>query len=136
MARLILIFTSFLFFVSIKASAETAVESLKEIKRLYETKGFEKLVKEYYSEIHKVSNDEEVQKMIQMVSQRFGNEKNLKMVVMILDEALKVEPKIVKNPSPNDSEEEDMALFPIKFHGKEIDYKLYQMKTGKWGFHF
>ena len=126
----------FLFFCSLSVSAETAIEGLKEIKALYEAKNFEKLIKERYSEIHKAKDDAEVEKIIGFMKKRFGNEKNLNMVLKIYEGAEKVEPVIMKNPSPNESEDENMAVFKIKFHGKELPFNLYQMKNGKWGFHF
>ena len=115
---------------------ETPKEALQAIIKLYESKNFEKLIKERYSEIHKADTPEKLKKFIDMFSKRFSNEKNLRIKVSFLKEGLKAEPEIFKNIAPNESETEDVASFPVKIHGKEIEYNLYKMKSGKWGFHF
>ena len=122
-------------FTAFNLFAETPKEGAAAIKKLFESKNFETLVKERYTELFKAKSDDEVQKLIDMISKRFGNEKNLKMILSIYDEVLKVEPVVEDDPSPLESENGKMATFLIKFHGKEIPFKLYQMKNEKWGFH-
>ncbi|MCM8528393.1 MAG: hypothetical protein NE327_17855 [Lentisphaeraceae bacterium] len=117
-------------------TGETPQEALLEIKKLYETKNFTKLVKERYTEIFKADSPDEEKKIIEMLSKRYDKEKNMKITLSFLNEAVKVEPKVQFNPSPNENEDEHMAIFQVSMHGSNIDYKLYKMKNGKWGFHF
>ena len=117
-------------------TGESPQEALLEIKKLYETKNFTKLVKDRYSEIFKADSPDEVNKVIDMLTKRFAKEKNLRITLSFLNAAVKVEPKVQFNPSPNENEDEHMAVFQVSMHGNEIDYKLYKMKNGKWGFHF
>ena len=117
-------------------SGETPKEALQAIIKLYEGKNFEKLIKERYSEIHKADTPEKLKKFIEMFSKRYSNAKNLRIKLSFLKEGLKVEPEVFKNIDPNESEAEEMAHFPIKIHDREVEYILYKMKSGKWGFHF
>ena len=115
--------------------AETPKEAAKALKALYETKNFEKLVKERYTELHKAKTDKDVQKVIDMISGQFSKEKNLKMILSIYDQLINVEPTVEDNPKPQQGESGKVAVFKVKFGDKEIPFKLYQMKNGKWGFH-
>ena len=130
----IIIFT-LLFFIAGSVFAETPKEAAKALKALYEAKDFEKLVKERYTELHKAKNDKDVQKIIDMISGQFSNEKNLKMILTIYDQLINTEPTIEEKANPQKSESGKVAVFKVKFGDKELPFKLYEMKNGKWGFH-
>lgn len=123
-------------FAEVEEEGESPKAALQAIIKLYESKDFEKLIKERYSEIHKADTAEKLKAFIEKFTKRFSSEKNLRIKISFLKEGLKVEPKIFKNIAPNENEDEEMAHFPIKIHDREVEYILYKMKSGKWGFHF
>lgn len=124
-----------LLFIAGSSFAETPKEAAKALRALYESKNFDKLVKERYTELHKAKSDKDVQKIIDMISGQFSNDKNLKMILGIYDQILNTEPTIKENSQPQKSESGKVAIFKVKFGDREIPFKLYQMKNGKWGFH-
>lgn len=122
-------------FLAVQAYTETPKEGLKAIIKLYKSQDFEKLVKERYSELHKAKNEKDVQKVIEMLKKRFSQEKKREQMISFLESALKSPPKEIKNEKPQKTESGNIAKFKIEMKGRTIEYKLYKMKTGLWGFH-
>ena len=113
------------------AAEETPQQGLTNIITLYKTKNFERLIRERYSEIYKAEALEKVEELIKKFSHRMSNEDKLQKVIRTLGEIQKVNPEIIVNSAPRETETEKMATFRFK----ENTYTLYLQKTGKWGFH-
>ena len=112
-------------------AGETPQEAVQHIIDLYKTRNFDKLIHERYSEIYKAEAHGKVDQLVERVSSRFSNEKKLSSVIELYEIILKVEPEIVTNPAPRETETEKMAEFNLN----KDTFRLYLQKTGKWGFH-
>ncbi|NQZ68989.1 MAG: hypothetical protein HRT89_13075 [Lentisphaeria bacterium] len=123
------------FQVQAKEKAETAEDGLKNIIALYKAKDFSTLIKTRYTEIHKTKSKEDIDKLVAMFTKRFGNEAKLNQIIGFLESAAKAKAKLIKEEKPQKTETGNVAVFKAKLGEKEIDYKLYKMKTGLWGFH-
>ena len=112
--------------------AESAADGLKAIVHLYETKDYDKLVRERYAEIHKAKNEGEVKELIQMFIDGFGDRKMFEAQVEKLKAALKSTPAVSdKGYSPQMTETGETAVFKTD----KGEVRLYKLKSGKWGFH-
>lgn len=121
-------------FISSSIFAETPKEGIAEILNLYKTKDVEKLVKERYTELHKAKTEKEVKQVIDMLKGLVSDEKTLKRLTDFLSELQLVEPVLSKQDPKyiQETETGDIAKFKAK-SGRS--YRLFKMKSGKWGFH-
>ena len=114
------------------AGEETPQEGVQSIIKLYEEKNFDILIRERYAEIYKAEAEGKVDVLIKRYSQKLSNdEKKLQQIIQILKRFSKVTPVLTVNPNPAVTETDKMA----EFRDKKDTYKLYLLKTGKWGFH-
>ena len=113
------------------AEDESPTEGLQAIINLYKSKDFDTLLRERYAEIHKAKTDDEIEKLVKMFSAKFSNEKRLNKTISIYEKILLITPIIATNENPQITESDKIAQFPME----DSSYKLYLLKTGKWGFH-
>ncbi len=133
---ILLVFSFFILFLSVHTYAETPREGLKAIIELYKTKNFKKLVQERYSELERFGRTEDiVNKLTEIFRKRYSNDKLLARTVSFLERALKAKPLIVKREDPQKGETGDVAKFKVVLNSRTVEYRLYKMKTGLWGFH-
>ncbi|MCM8531885.1 MAG: hypothetical protein NE330_12040 [Lentisphaeraceae bacterium] len=130
MKKLLLI----LFLFTLSMAAETPKDGLSAILSFYKNKQIETLVKERYTELYKAKNEKDLKKIVTFLSELANDEKFMKEFSSFFEELLKTEPKLSKQDPEyiRETETGDIAKFKAK-SGRT--YRLYKMKSGKWGFH-
>lgn len=127
-----ILFVAMLCFVSsVHAGQETPKEGIKSIIALFQAKDFDTLIRERYSEIYKAQAVGKVDELINRVTKRFSNQKRLARSIQVFKRALDVEPEIMINPAPRETETDKMASFNVQ-DGPVV---IYLQKSGKWGIH-
>ena len=118
---------------TLSANAETPNEASKAILELIKKKDYESIVRKRYSEIHKAKTEEEVKRVIDMLSKRWGKDNQI--VISIFEQLSTAKFTTSKNNNPQKTETGRIATASFKLGDKTIPYKLYEMKNGLWGFH-
>jgi hypothetical protein len=113
------------------AGEETPHEAVQAIIELYQARDYETLIRERYTERHKAEALGKMRELTDKFAQRLAGEDTLEKVISAYSECLKVDPVITDNPYRQVTETGKVAEFPLE-HGS---FKLYQQKTGLWGFH-
>jgi len=119
---------------SVTLHAETPNEGAAQIRELIKEKKYDVLFPSRYTEWHKAEKEgigkgEAIAKLSKMF------EKQREAILAVYSQLAEAEFTISKRENPQASETGKVASATIKVGGKEIPFKLYEMKDGTWGFH-
>lgn len=119
---------------AVTAYAETPQEAAKAIHKLIQTENYNELFPTRYAEWHKVAAEgEAADKAIEKLSGMF--KKQREPLLTIYSQLTKAKFEFSQNENPQVSETGKVATAIVKFGEREVPFKLYEMKTGLWGFH-
>ena len=119
---------------AVVANAETPQEAAKAIHDLIQAENYAELFPTRYSEWHKVEAEGVApEKAIERLSAMF--KKQREPMLSIYSQLAEAEFELSTKEKPQVSETGNIATATVKFGEREIPFKLYEMKSGLWGFH-
>jgi len=134
MKKLIPLITfALVFLVALTAQAETPQEASKAILMLLEQKDYDELFRTRYSELHKAEKEGKVDEAIKTLSGYW--DKNHQTMIGLFEQLSNGHFTISKHDYAQITETGQKATCQVTIGGKIIPYSLYEMKTGRWGFH-
>jgi hypothetical protein len=112
---------------------ESPKEGAAAILKLLADRNYADLLKTRYTEWFKAEEEGDEDKAIKQLSAMF--EKNHGTLVSVYEQLATAEFELGTNDHPLKTETGTIATATIKVGGKEAPFRLYQMKSGQWGFH-
>jgi hypothetical protein len=122
-------FALIIMLISTSIFAETPHEALSKIQSLYKSKDIKTLMKERYVHTDIPSRVKSTEKILKKL---VSKKKSRDLVIKFFDSIIELEPKIIKRTPSSPNETGEWASFTEGMNGKS--YKLFMLKSGKWGF--
>lgn len=120
--------------LTMAAQAETPQEAAQVIHDLIKSENYSKLFTTRYSEWHKVETDGITpEKAVEKLSGMF--KKQREPLLAIYSQLAAADFTIETRDNPQISETGKVATATVKLGERDIPFKLYEMKSGLWGFH-
>ena len=130
MAKVLAILT---LFISVAAFAETPQEGASEIFELLKKEDYESIFKTRYAERYKIEKEDmSAEEAIQKLSKPW--KRNYVLYLEVYEQLSKAEFKLSKTDNPQVSQTGEVAVTDVLIQGNKVQFKLYKMKSGYWGF--
>jgi len=129
-------FSAFLLLLlaALVAHAESPNEAASAIRQLIQSENYSELFRNRYSEWHKVEAEKaDPQEAINRLSARWKKQRDTYLAVYTQLTSAQFTPG--KTTTPQGSETGETATTKVKLGDRTVDFTLYKMKNGLWGFH-